>query len=456
MEQFFSPRSVAVIGASRDPNKVGHVILKNLLDAGFRGNIFPVNPKVEVLLGLRCYSSVAMIQSRIDTAIVAVPAETAVQVLDECGKKRIKWIIMVTAGFGEVGNKKLEEELLKRVKKYGMRLIGPNCLGTLDTTTGFDNLFLPRSRLSRPERGSISFICQSGAVGSAILDMMENEGMKCGKFVSYGNAVDVDESDLLEFLGNDPETRVICMYIEGVKDGKKFMRIAKKVASKKPIIAIKGGLTEEGAKATVSHTGSLAGVAAVYKGVMRQCHIINAKTLDELFSVAKIFEKAGKPSGRRVQIVTNGGGFGILAADRLSEQGLKVEEPSKFFVQKIRSKVQKEATIRNPMDLTGSVRNEEYEAVMNALLQEKKVDILCVVVLWQTPLITPEVVRMLQEVREKNKKLKKPKQIVVVSAGGSYTQIQRQAMEEIGIPTFTFPADAAKALRALVEYYEVK
>ena len=449
MERFFNPKSVAVIGASRNPSKLGHVIIQNMVTAGFKGKIYPINPNAHFILHLPCFSSVLAVPYPIETAIVCVPSTLVTNVLEECGQKGIKHIIMITAGFGEIGNHELDKIVLSILKKYNMRMVGPNCLGTLDTYSNFDNLFLPRSRLTRPQPGIISFICQSGAVGSATLDLLAKEGMRFAKFVSYGNALDVDESDMLEYLGNDPKTRIICIYIEGIRDGKKFMRIAANVSKKKPIIAIKGGVTAAGAKATLSHTASLAGAAGIYKAAFKQCNLIYAETLEDLFNYAKILEKAPKPKGKRVQIITNGGGFGILATDSLSNYGMEITEPSEKTKRFLKNRLPPEAIIHNPIDLTGSVTTEAYKHALNAALEDKNVDAILLIVLLQTPLITPEIIDVIKEAKMRHAK----KPIVVVSTGGHFTEMYMRHMEELGIPCFVYPNNAAKALKALCDYY---
>lgn len=449
MEKFFTPNSVAVIGASRSPNKVGNVILKNLITAGFKGKMFPVNPHAHFILRLPCFSSVLTVPHPIDTAIIAVPAQVTPHVLEECGKKGIKNIIMVTAGFSEVGNHELDNTIQIILKKYHMRMVGPNCLGTLDTYSNFDNLFLPRSRLTRPKPGVISFICQSGAVGSATLDLLSKEGMRFAKFVSYGNALDVDESDLLDYLGHDPQTKIICVYLEGIKDGKKFMEVAKKVSQKKPIIAIKGGITEAGAKATLSHTASLAGAAAIYKAAFKQCNIIYADTLEDLFNYAKILEKSPKPRGTKVQIITNGGGFGILATDSLSTYGLHILEPTETTKNFLKKKLSPEATIKNPIDLTGSVTTEQYKITLEATLKDKNSDIILLILLLQTPLISPEIIPIIKETHKKYSQ----KPLIVISTGGHFTEMYVKQIEELGIPCYTYPNNAARAIKALCDYY---
>ncbi|TAL48523.1 CoA-binding protein [archaeon] len=451
MDSFFNPSSVAIIGASRDPNKVGHVILRNLLDSGWKGKIFPVNPNAEEILNNKVYASVKDIPEPVDLAIVAVPAEIVLKVVQECGKKKIRNAIVISSGFAEIGEHKLEEKLVQLVKKLKIRMIGPNCLGTFDGFSSFDSLFLPRYRLKRPREGGISFICQSGAIGSAILDLATTQGFGFSKFASYGNAADIDESDLLEYVGNDPNTQVVCIYIEGVKDGRKFLEVARKVSKKKPIIAIKGGVTEQGNKAVMSHTGALAGSAEIYAGVFKQAGIIQAASLEEMFDFAKIFEKSMAPKGQRVQVITNGGGYGILSTDAIVKNDLKLAELSKETSSNLRKVFPERVIVKNPMDLIGDATTERYKLAMDACMADDNADVLLVVILYQTPLVTTDVVDVIIEAKRMQKK-----PIVVVSTGGEFTEVLRKNLEDNGIPTYTYPESAVKSIKALADYYKVR
>lgn len=448
MDKFFNPKSIAIIGASREEHKVGYVTLKNLIEANYKGKIYPINPNAPTILDTECYPSVLKVKDKIDCALIAVPAKISIKVLEECGKKGIKNIIMVTAGFSEIGNKDLEKKLENTIKKYKIRLIGPNCLGILDTHNNFDTLFLPASRLVRPKKGKISFITQSGATGSTVLDLMAKENYGFAKFISYGNATDINETDLIEYLGNDKDTGVICLYIETVKDGKRFLKVAKKISQKKPIIAIKGGITEAGAKATLSHTASLAGSFEIYKGAFKQAGIIQADSLEELFNYAKILEKSIKPKGKKVQIITNGGGFGILCADHLSLNNLKIEEPSKITISKLKKQFPSTYIVNNPIDLTGSATADSYKKALDACIIDKKIDIIIVILLYQTPQLDTNVVN---SVINLNKKKKKP--IIVISMGGDFTQKYKTVLEEHGIPCFTYPKNVANSVKVLCDYY---
>ncbi len=447
LDKFFKAESVAIIGVSKDENKVGHVLFKNLLDSGYKGRIFIVNPHEQEILGYKCYSSVLDIPEKIDLVIIAIPSSIILNVVDECGRKGIKNLVIITSGFEEVGNVELRDKLLFMLERYGIKAIGPNCLGIYDSNTKLDSIFLPQSRMKRPQKGNISLVCQSGAVGGAMLELGAKKNYKFAKFISYGNAINVDESDILEYLGNDKETKVICMYIEGVKHGQKFLETAKKVSKKKPVIVVKGGLTEEGSKAALSHTGSLAGSAVIYEGVFKQAGLIQANGLEELFEFAKIFSTT-KPKGNRVQIITNGGGYGILCTDAIVKNGLKMAKMDEKKKNDLKKQFPDIVVAKNPFDLTGIATTKWYETVLKECIKDKNIDVILVVTLFQTPLITEDIVDVISKF---NSMKKKP--IVVVSTGAEFTDMLNKKLEDNGVPTYTFPEMAAKSIKKLVDYY---
>ncbi len=448
LDNFFKPRSVAVIGASRNSVKVGHVILKNLIDGGFRGRVFPINPEATSVLGLRAYNSILNIPEIIDLAIIAVPSEIVMKVVNECAKKKILDVLIITSGFGEVGNVKLEQQLRELLDKNKMRCIGVNCLGVFDAYNKFDTLFLPRYRLSRPKPGGISFVCQSGAIGSAILDIAAASGHTFSKFISYGNATQIDESDLLDYLHNDPTTKVICLYVEGIKNGEKFYETLKKVATVKPVIVLKGGLTPAGQKATISHTGSLAGDKAVFYGIFEQCGVMRADSLEEMFHIAALIEKDVHFKSNKIQIITNGGGYGIISTDAISSsKHIKMAELSPQTISEIKKFSPATMNIGNPLDLLGDATTERYRLSLDSCLNDKNVDGVLLVVLYQTPLITTEIVEVISEA---HRKYTKP--IIVVSTGGEFTELLSRSLMERGLPVFYFPTEAITALDKVVEY----
>lgn len=444
LDPFFKAKNIAVIGAARETGKVGNTILKQLMGRTFK--LYPVNPNADEILGMKCYESVQQIPVKIELAIISTPGQTVPAILDQCGKKGIQHVIIISAGFKEIGNTKLEKELQDKLKGNNILCIGPNCLGVYDAHTKMDTLFLPTERLKRPKAGTISFISQSGATGSAVLDLAAYENYGFAKFISYGNAANVDESDLLEYLAKDPDTKIICMYIEGIHNGKKFLKTAKEC--KKPIIVIKGGVTEAGSKAAKSHTGSLAGTAEVYYGAFKQANIITAHKMEELFEFAKLFEKTKiKTSGKNVQIITNGGGYGILTADAITHYGLKLAQPGRD-IKVLAKEFPPTVIVDNPIDLLGDATTERYKIAINAAIKDPHNDSIAIVALTQTPLLDNE--QLVEVIKEANKKTHKP--IILITTGSDYAITLKQKFEANGIPCFTFPENAIRALAAYTQY----
>lgn len=451
LNNFFNPKRIAVIGVSRNPNKVGHVIFKNLIEAGFEGEVIPINPETSQILHYRCYPSISKVKKKIDLAIIAIPAEFVLQAVRQCNIHKIKDIVIVTAGFREIGNALLEDKLKTYLNKNKMRCLGVNCLGHFDAYSKVDTLFLPRYRLQRPAAGSISFVCQSGAVGSAILDIAAEQGHKFSKFISYGNATNVNESDIIEYLAQDKTTKVICLYVEGIQEGNKFFEVTRRVSKTKPIIAIKGGLTSAGGKATLSHTGALAGNKAVHLGVFKQTGIIKADSLEEMLNIASLIEKGIKLAGSRTLIITNGGGYGIIATDNISESPhLTMAELSQSSVEYFKKSFPPTVSNHNPLDLVGDATTDRYKIALETALKDKNIDAILLIVLYQTPLITTDIVEVISELHQEY-----PKPLIVVSTGAEFTKNLSHALEENSIPVFQFPEDAIKALNKLA-WYESK
>lgn len=449
---FFEPKTVAVIGASNQTGSAGYFIMENFVAGKFHGKVFPVNPNHKQIFGLKSFSSVLKIKEEIDLAVICTPAKTVPGIFRECGEKRIPATIIISAGFNETGNNALTLELKKEIKRYpNTRCIGPNCLGVLNSFTGVDTLFLPEYRLERPQKGSVSFISQSGALGSAILDWASMQGYGISKFVSYGNALDVDESDLIEYLARDKQTRVIAVYLEGVKNGRKFFETAKKYGCKKPIIVLKGGTTKAGSKAALSHTASLAGSSKVFKALFKQTALIEARHLLELFDYARTFARLPKPKGKRIQIITDGGGYGILTADSIELNGMKLAEMSPESIEKIKAKMPSYAIIKNPMDLTGDATNERYETAIQQALLDEKVDMVIVIILYQVPTLNSSIVPTIAKLNRK-----KIKPLIVISVGGSYSDLHKRALEKEGVINFSYPNEAVKSLKVLHEFYSKK
>jgi acetyl coenzyme A synthetase (ADP forming)-like protein len=447
LDYFFTPKSVAVIGVSRNTKKVGHVIFRNFVEGGFKGKLYPVNPKVDEILGYKSYPSVLKIPGKIDLAVISIPAPIVPKIMEECGKKGISAVIIITGGFKEIGRKDLEDDVIKVLKKYRIRVIGPNCVGVFDPYSEVDTFFLPKYKLERPGKGDIAFISQSGALGSVVLDWMSMKGYKISKFISYGNAADVDEADLIDYLSNDDKTKVICAYFEGVKQGRKFYEIASKVTGRKPVIALKGGKTAEGNNAVSSHTGSLAGQAEIYSAAFRQSGVIEAESLEEIFDFARVLSTQPVPKGNRVQVITDGGGFGVLATDWIIKNGLKLAKMKPDTIKRMRNSLPNHVVLKNPIDLTGDANVGRYKVAMEAAVDDDNVDMIVVITLFQIPTLTAEITDVISSYAERS-----DKPIIVIAAGGRFTEVLKKSMEDFGIPTFSYPEKAARALRALYDY----
>mgnify|MGYP001571991773 CR=1 FL=1 len=443
-KEFFSPESVAVIGASRHPGKIGHEILWNFARGFYEGKTFPINPHSERILELKTYKSVLDVPDKVDLAVVAVPAEGVAAVVKECTKKKIPAVVVISGGFAEVGEegRVRELEIKKIIKGTATKVIGPNCVGVFDSKTQVDTLFLSRSRLLRPKKGNIAFVSQSGAVGTTIMDYLAANGLGLSKFISYGNQVDVDETDLLEFLGKDSDTKVIAAYIEGLKDGKKFLDVVKKL--EKPLIILKAGKTAQGSQAFLSHTVALAGSAEIYSGAFKQVGAIEAENWEELFDFAKAFSMQPIPRGNKIAVVTDGGGFGVLATDAAEKNNLVLPEPSRKLLQKFKD-FPAHASLKNPIDLTGDADVERYKLAVESCLASDEFDVVLVIALFQVPALSASVDDVLIELSRKYNKT-----IVACAAGSHYTQQLARKLEENGIPVYPTPERAVGALRAML------
>jgi len=450
LETFFNPKSVAIIGASHKKEKIGYVILTNFLSGIFKGKVYPINRDTSPILGCKVYDSISKVPGDVDLAVIVIPTKFVQKALDECVKKGVKSVIIITSGFSEMGKdgKVLEDELKKTIRTTKTRVIGPNCLGVYDSSSQVDTLFLARKRCGRPKEGNIAFISQSGAVGSTILDWLSEEEIGMSKFISYGNGMDIDESDMIEYLGNDNKTKVITAYIEGIKgSGKKFMEVCKRVSRKKPIVILKSGKTKKGTEAVSSHTGSLAGSGKIYSAAFKQSGVIEAETWQELFDYARAFSSQPTPKGDRIVIVTDGGGFGVLATDESERSRLKLPMPSKRLKQKMSHVMPPYAILHNPIDLTGDTDAERYRVSIEECLKSEEYDGVIAITLFQVPKLEENVVDYLIELK---RKYKKP--ILACAAGGEYSNKLSKKLTKGGIPVYPTPERAVKVMKALVEY----
>jgi len=447
LDCIFKPESVAVIGASREPRKFGHIILENFV-RGFAGRIYPVNPGVDELMGLRCYKSILDVPDTVDLAVIIIPAKYVRKAVSECGQKGVKAAVIISGGFSEIGEDDREAGILEAAKKYGMRLVGPNCIGVFDAYSRVDTMFSPVYRQDRPFRGNISFISQSGAYGTAIMDKAAADNMGISKFVSIGNRVDVDEIELIRYLGEDPNTDVVVLYLEGTKNGRGLFRALREVTRKKPVVAMKGGRTGEGSDATLSHTASLAGSFEVFKGMFRQAGVIVAENSEELFDLARAFSYVSLPRGRRIQVVTNAGGFGVMSTDEIIENKLEMAELSKKTLKKVKGVIPPYAVAKNPIDLVGDADSSRYERVLRSVMADDNVDAVFVVMLLQLSSLESDIVDVLISVGTEFPDTP----LLVCTTGGEFTRVHTWMMEKISIPTYPTPSRGIKAMKALIEY----
>ena len=362
-QALFNPRGVVVVG-STSPGKIGHVLVDRMLDGGFK-NIFAVNPKAQGVGAVPGFASIGEIDAPLDLVVIASPASTVVDVLRESGEKGIKAAIIITSGFSEAGNAAGEEEVKAVAREYGIRYIGPNCAGLANTHA---SLFATLE--ARAPKGSTALISQSGAVGGAIMAWAEEQGLGFSKFVSYGNGSDLNEIELLRFLQDDPETDVVALYIENVKQGREFMTVLKELTRKKPVVVIKSGRTSTGQRATLSHTGSMAGADSVYDAALLECGAIRVESIEEMFDLCKGFSFLPPVSGGKLLIVTNSGGPGVMAADKAEEVGLDAGEPSMELRTLLQSFLPPHAGIKNPIDLTVEGTGEDYRQALAGGLGE--------------------------------------------------------------------------------------
>ncbi|MEM3824417.1 MAG: CoA-binding protein, partial [Candidatus Bathyarchaeia archaeon] len=420
LHAFFSPKSVAIVGATKKINKAGHVIFKNFVEnkrrGVFKGEVFPVNPYEDSILGFQCYPSVTKIPVELDLVVVVVPAEIVPKIMEDAAAKKVKAVVIISSGFSEIGKHELENEVLTIAKKAGIRILGPNCLGVYDSKTGVDMLFLPETKIlttgeeviatPRPMPGNIAMVTQSGAFGVAALDYLAGRQIGVSKFVSFGNKCDVDEAEMLRYLLHDEETRVIMLYIEDIKSGREFIKIAKEVAKKKPIVALKAGRTEAGARAAASHTGALAGSDQIYDAVFAQTGVIRAKDMEEFFDAGKALAMQPPASGKNVGIVTDAGGPGIMAVDECELRGLTVKRFSEATIQKFEKlkeegRLPKFATNLNPVDITGSGTSEMFETAVEILFQDQEIHGIILLGLHHTPALQEDYIDRVARVASK-------------------------------------------------------
>ncbi|MHA2170498.1 MAG: acetate--CoA ligase family protein [Candidatus Kariarchaeaceae archaeon] len=444
LETMFSPKTIAVVGASRKPESIGRAILKNIIDFGFEGAVYPVNPKADSVSSIRCYPNLSSINDPIDLVIVVVPAKYVLSVIKEAAELGAKSAVIITAGFKEIGGEgiDMENEIIRIAKSVNMRLVGPNCMGIMASWgTKVNATFAPRS----PLPGRIGFISQSGALGVVILDHALQLGLGFSKFVSLGNKADINATDMIDNLGNDPNTDVILAYLESFSDPWNFSEIATKTSRKKPILLVKSGRTKAGARAASSHTGALATVETALTAALSSAGVVRVSSVKEMFDCASAFSKLQLPKGNNVCVISNAGGPGTLATDALIGIGLNLVELQEETVNKLKNALPKEASAINPVDMIASAGPNEYKFGLETIIADEKVD--SVIVIFVPPLMinTEEVASVIDDVA---KSTSKPILGVIMGRRDLVSRRDRQ----FSYPMYFYPEDAVFALRAMTVY----
>ena len=443
---FFCPKSVAVIGAAREETKVGHTIVHNILNSGYSGKLFLINPNANEIHGKKCYKSLLDVEENIDLAIMVIPSKFILQALEDCSKKQTKFAIIISAGFKETGieGALLEKQLIEKAKGFGIRILGPNCLGMIDFNYPINASFSP----SMPDKGVIGFISQSGALGTAVLDWAMTNGIGLSKFVSMGNKADISEINLFEDWLDDNKTNVITAYLEGVTNGNEFMRVCNKVTKKKPIIIVKSGNTMAGAKAVSSHTGTLAGSSRAYDAAFKQTGVIRAKTIKDLFNFAIAFAHQPLPKGNKIVIITNAGGPGIMASDACEENQMQLAKIDIQTVEILKSFLPSASNFYNPVDVLGDALADRYGKTFEIILKDKNVNAIIVI-------LTPQAMTQgLDTAKALVNAIKEScREIPVLTSfmGGAEIKEGVDYLNKNGIPNFTIPEEAVQALRVMID-----
>lgn len=447
LDPIFKPQSIAIIGASRKKGSIGREILHNLMEYEFNGKIFPVNPSADVIHSIKCFPSVTAIPDAVDLAVIVVPRSQVLEIVDECGKKGIRGLVVITAGFKEVGaeGQAIELQLKEKIRGLGMRMVGPNCMGLINTdlTVRENCTFAP----TEPLMGNVGFMSQSGALGVAILNIARKVNLGFSYFVSMGNKTDISGNDLLEYWEHDPRTEIILMYLESFGNPRKFTQIARRITRHKPILVVKSGRTTQGARAASSHTGAMAGMDIAIDALLEQCGVLRVNTVEELFDVAIGFSNNPFPRGNRVAILTNAGGPAIMATDACVSSKLVMAEFSAATRKALKGFLPEEASVLNPVDMIASANKDSYAYCLDLILRDEGVD--AVIVTFVPPImINPiDIVRAVEQVR---KKYAKAVMGVFMARDEFFEEINRVVPDHL--PLYLFPESAARTLSAMVRY----
>ncbi len=444
LDKIMKPKSVAVIGASTKEHTIGSDIMKRLQEYKFNGNIYPVNPKGGVIEGLQAYTSILEVPGEVDLAIIVVNAKFVLDTIDQCHQKGIKGLCIITAGFKETGKEgaEAEKQLLAKVREYGMRCVGPNCLGVVNThpEIRLDGCFAE----SLPERGNIGFVSQSGALGGGILNILKDLNLGFAQFISIGNQADVNAETALEYWENEEDVEQILLYMESIQNPANFRKLASRISKKKPVLALKAGRSAAGASAASSHTGSLAGADKAANALLNQSGVIREYSLKDLFATAKVFANCPIPKGDRVAIITNSGGPGIMATDAICEHGMQIAQISEATKEKLRSFLPSAASVKNPIDMIASAPIEHYKQTLETVIADENVDMIITIYLPFLGLKDIDVAKALMEIKAKNPQ--KPVIGVFMTKSEFFSALSEM---DVNMPFFMYAEEAADGLARL-------
>jgi acetyltransferase len=448
LDKIFDPKSVAIIGASDKEGSVGHAIVKNLTELGYAGKVYLVNLRKPEILGMKTYQKIEQIPEAIDLAMIATPAKTVPDVMEECGRAGVKGVIIVSAGFKETGaeGKALEDKILEVKNQYNMRIIGPNCIGIIRPRNKLNATFTNKM----PKPGKIAFISQSGALGSAILDWAIHENIGFSNFVSIGSMIDVDFGDLIDYFGTDPQTKSILMYAEGITEARKFMSAARHFARTKPIIVVKSGKFSESAKAAASHTGSLSGEDAVYDAAFKRAGVVRVEEIEDLFNAAEVLGTQPLPCGRNLAVITNAGGPGVMATDALIAKGGKLAKLSQKTMDDLNSVLPPFWSKGNPIDVLGDAGAEQYKTAVEACLNDENIDGILIIFTQQAVSKAVEVAKTIVELVKS--KVYHNKTILTSFMGYGAVQEANSILNANNIPTYSTPENAIKTYMYMYQY----
>jgi acetyltransferase len=446
LKPLFAPKSVAVFGASDRVDSVGQIVFQNMLQSGFQGSLFAINPKNPEIQGCKAFCSISQINEPIELAVIATPPQTVPNIIEECGKHQVKAAVIITAGFGEIGaeGKALERAVLENAKRYNIRLIGPNCLGVMRPEIGLNATFNKGSA----NTGNLAFVSQSGALCTAILDWAKSNNVGFSSVVSMGSSVDVDFGEIIDYLVSDPLTQSILLYIEGIHNARRFMSSIRAAARIKPVILVKVGRHEAGSKAAMSHTASLAGADDAFDAAVRRAGVVRVQTVTQLFSAAKALSCGFHPTGNRLAIVTNGGGPGVMATDCAADLGLTMAALSEATIEKLNQVLPPTWSHGNPVDIIGDAQADRYHHAVKVCLEDPNVDGVLTIL---TPQAMTKPLEAANAVIELSNQFNKP--LLACWMGGAQVEESRAAFNQARKPNFRTPEPAVEIFSFLSAYY---